>query len=156
MGTGALISIVIGIIFLLLGVIFLVVMFTSRKKANEAKAWPTIAGTVTSSEIRVHQDYDTDSHTTSTNYEPVVQYSYNVVGTPCQASRIAFGANQFDRNTAQAKINRYPAGSTVTVHYDPNDPSKAVLETEAAGSKVFMIVGIVFAVIGLYMVCTRQ
>jgi len=153
MGTGALIGLLIGFIFAFIGVIFLVIMFTTRKKAEAAKSWPTAQGTVLSSELSIHQDYDSDDHSSSTSYQPVVQYSYSVMGNQYTGSKIAFGANQFDRNTAQNMVNRYIAGNPVSVYYDPNDPAKAVLETQAAGSKVFMIVGIIFAVIGLMSCC---
>jgi hypothetical protein len=153
MGTGAIIGIVAGFVFALIGVILLVVAIVSRNKANKAKGWPTAQGMVVSSEVREHQNYDSEDGRSSINYEPVVQYSYTVNGTPYTASRIAYGANQFDHNTAQNKANRYAAGSAVTVHYNPGDPHDVVLETEAGGSKVFMIIGIIFAVVGLMACC---
>ena len=153
MGPGAIIGIVVGFIFALVGVILLVVAIVSRNKANKAKTWPTAQGRVVSSEVRVHQDYDAEDGHSSTNYEPVVQYAYEVNGVPYTASRIGYGANQFDRNTAQNKANRYAAGSTIAVHYDPADPHNAVLETEAGGAKIFLIVGIVFAALGLTACC---
>lgn len=151
--TGAIIFGVLGLIFGILGVIFIIVALVSRKKAQTAQGWPVTAGAVTGVDVRAHQDYDEDSGTTTTNFEPVVNYTYNVMGQTYTGSKIAFGANRFDQRTAQNKVAGYAPGSSIQVHYNPQKPADAVLETKVAGGKVFLIVGIVLAVIGLMACC---
>jgi hypothetical protein len=147
------IGLIIGFIFGLLGVIFLVIGLVNRKKAQTAKGWPTTQGTIVSTEIREHSDIDTEDGSTTINYEPVVQYSYNVMGVSYTGTKIGYGANRFDRGTAQKKLDRYQAGTMVTVHHNPDDPRNAVLEVEASGSKLFLVLGIIFLVLGMIIVC---
>ena len=153
MNIGAIIGIGLGFIFTLIGVILLVVAIVSRKKAQKAKSWPTAQGTVISSEVRTHQDISSDDGHSSTSYEPLVKYSYTVNNISYTGSRIGYGANMFDRNTAQNMANRYMAGSTLPVYYNPIDPHDSVLDTTAGGSKIFMIIGIIFTALGLMACC---
>jgi hypothetical protein len=60
---------------------------------------------------------------------PVVLYSYQVGGRSYQGSLIAPGL-EVGRTGAPARLAVYPTGSQVTVYYNPNDPSDAVLETK--------------------------
>jgi hypothetical protein len=51
---------------------------------------------------------------------------------------------------AQSIVDRYPDGATVTVYYNPADPSDAVLERgNTPGIGVLYIIGGIFAVAGL-------
>jgi hypothetical protein len=153
MATGGVILLILGVIFLGIGALFLFLTLRARQKAKTSQGWPTAQGTVLSVEIRENSSYDEDDHNTSVNYEPVVQYQYTVSGQQYNNKRIAFGATSFDRSTAQKKAGQYVAGMAVTVHYNPNKPAESVLETSAGGSTVFMVVGILFAVIGLMGCC---
>jgi hypothetical protein len=142
-----------GVVFFGLGALFLFLTWRGRQKAKTSQAWPTAPGTVLSVAVQEHSSYDSDETTSSVNYEPVVQYQYAVGGQQLTNKRIAFGANSFDHSTAQKKANQYAAGMAVTVHYNPSNPADSVLETTAGGSTAFMVVGILFAVIGLMSCC---
>jgi hypothetical protein len=141
------------LLFGVLGVIFLVITVIHRNKAKAARLWPTVPGTILSAEMRQHNDSDAESGVSSVSFEPVVSYSYGVGAASYTASRIAFGANQFDHASAQKILARYPVSSPVTVHYDPQNARNAVLEINAAGSNLLMIFGIVFIVIALSICC---
>jgi hypothetical protein len=41
----------------------------------------------------------------------------------------------------------------VSVRYNPEKPGEAVLQSEAGGTKLFLIIGIVLAVIGVMIAC---
>ena len=87
---------------------------------------------------------------TSTTYTPVVEYTYTVNGATLQGKRLSPGGTMsYDYNTAQGILSRYQPGQPVTVHYDPANPTQAVLETKAAGSLLLFILGGVFLAIGL-------
>ena len=81
-----------------------------------------------------------------------MEYTYQVMGETCTSRRIAFGASQFDRGTANRKVEQYPQGKVVEARYDPDKPGEAVLETVVAGGKTFQVVGIIFLAIGLVCV----
>jgi hypothetical protein len=153
MSTAGLIFFVLGLVFGGIGIILVITAIVSRKRAQVAQSWPTTMGQMLALNIEEHRSYDSQDHHTRISYKPVVQYSYGVAGQAFYSDRIGFGANTFDRNTAQLKIAPYTVGAGVTVHYNPEDPAKAVLETNASGSNLFMIVGIIFAVMGLLAIC---
>ena len=153
MAIGGIILLFLGFIFILLGALFLFLTWRGKKKAETSQGWPTAQGTVLSVGVQEHSSFDDGENTSSVNYEPVVQYQYAVSGQQYSNKRIAFGANSFDHSTAQKKAGQYAAGMAVMVHYDPAKPADSVLETTAGGSTVFMIVGILFAVIGLMGCC---
>ena len=138
-------------VFLIAGLACVIANLVQRKRAKEAETWPTVPGVVTSSGLQEERSYDSDSGT-SINYKPVVQYTYTIMGQTFTGDQLSFGNVNYDHRTATKKITPYPQGAQVMVHYDPDNPLNAVLETKAAGSVVFMIVGIVFMLIGILAV----
>jgi len=154
--TGLLIAFCLGGVFFLLGVGLVIFGIVQRKKAKTTETWPTANGTIVSS--RLDQNTRTerrDGHTyTSTSYAPIVEYTYEIGGKPYQGNRIFPGATMsYDLGTAQGIVNRYQPGAAVTVHYDPADPTQAVLETKSKGGNLFLIIGAVFAVLGTIGCC---
>lgn len=137
-----------GGIFFVLGVIFFIIGFTSTKRAQAAQTWPTVPGEIIRSDIVQHTDYDSDN-SPSTSYEPVVQYTYSIMGQVMTGARIAFGANQFNYKKALEISGKYPVGTRVIVHYNPDKVNEATLETAARGGKAFTIIGIVELVVGV-------
>lgn len=144
---------ILGIVFAGIAVLLFIVALISRKKAQASQAWPTAPGAIVSSSIQEHQQYDADDQSTSTSYEPVIQYRYTIMGQEYLGSRVAFGASSFGRSQAEAIVNRYRPNQAVSVHYDPQEPSESVLETKAAGANIFLIVAVVFLVIGIISCC---
>lgn len=138
-----------GLIFVVVGLVLLLVSISQRKKAKAAEAWPTVPGVVLSSGLQENHHYDSSDHRTEINYEPVVQYQYSLMGQNYTGTHISFGNMSYDYRTASKKIAPYPQGTPVTVHYDPNNPTNAVLETKAAGGVMLLIMGILFMVIGI-------
>jgi hypothetical protein len=102
----------------------------SRWRASAASpTWPTVAGTVASSRV----DKLDGSH-----WETIVQYGYAVDGFRYSQANLSFGSGvSGDQAKAQAWADRYPAGATVTVHYNPADPSVAVLEPGPSRSGLY-------------------
>ncbi len=138
-------------VFLLAGLGCIIVNLVQRKRAKEAETWPIVPGVVISSGLQEKRSYDSDSGT-SISYEPVVQYKYSIMGQEFTGDHISFGNAAYDYRTASRKIAPYPQDTQVSVHYDPDNPLNAVLETKVAGSVVFLIVGIVFMLIGIISV----
>jgi hypothetical protein len=66
-------------------------------------------------------------------WSPLVEFGYRVGERNYHGARVAFGpAVAGGRALAVQTCARYPAGSTVTVYYDPANPSSSVLETRMA------------------------
>jgi hypothetical protein len=121
-----------------------------RAKAAASATWPTAPGTVTQSRIDAVPDREGD-----TLYGPVVQYGYRVGGMDYTAERIGWGGREYNtKEKAEAVCARYPAGQPVAVYYDPQAPSKAVLEPSAKGgmswapvlAAICGVLGVVFVV----------
>lgn len=90
-----------------------------------AKRWDQTVGTIVSTSIQVRRVGSTRTET------PVVTYAYHVNGTAYQGGTVrVIDDRQRARLAGDASrtIARYPVGSTVTVFYDPADPSRAALE----------------------------
>ena len=154
--TGLLIAFCLGGVFFLLGIGLAIFGFVQRKKAKTTETWPTASGSIVSS--RLDQNTRTerrDNRTyTSTSYTPIVEYTYEIGGKTYQGNRVFPGASMsYDHGTAQGIVNRYQPGAAVTVHYDPADPAQAVLETKSKGGNLFLIIGAVFAVLGIIGCC---
>lgn len=138
-----------GLALLLVGIPLLIVGVVSRKRAKAALSWPTIQGEVTGSAVVQHTD--NDSEYSSTSYEPVIEYIYSLMGQSYTGKRIAYGANSFNLKKAQEIAAKYPVGSPVVVHYNPEKPAECTLETSASGGKVFSIIGYILVPLGFIL-----
>ena len=143
-----LIPIVLGLVTLFIGIVLLIIGWRGKKQSNAASAWPSVPGRVTAASLHTSTNYDQDN-SPSTSYQPVVEYDYTVMGAAYHASRVAFGANSFGKGQAEAILAKYPLDAPVTVYYNPEKPGEAVLEQSAKGTTLFLIVGGIFALIGL-------
>jgi hypothetical protein len=138
------------------GVGLLIFGFVQRRKAKLTESWPTARGTIISARLDQHTSEERrDGHSyTSTSYNPVVEYTYQIGQQTYQGNRVFPGATMsYDLGTAQGIVNRYQPGMAVNVHYDPANPAQAVLETQSKGGNLFLILGAVFAVLGLLGGC---
>ena len=142
------------LLFLGLGIFLIYRTQQSKKKAAASQNWPSTTGQITDSHVSRSQSTDSDGETIA-SYSARVAYTYQVGGQTYSGENIAFGFNPSYNNQpkAQAAAARYPMGSQVSVYYDPGNPSDAVLERQAPGSKVGMIVGIIFIVTSVCLAC---
>ena len=134
------VGIIVGTV-VILDIIFLAVIFNTRRKMNAAKAWPSVMGTVNNSYLELRRS---SNNTNMINY-PVVQYSYQVGGRSYQGSRIAPGP-EVGGTGAGKIIERYPVNSQVTVYYNSQNPSDAVLETKAPSQWIMWLVLVIINV----------
>ena len=102
--------------FLLLGLLAAIDTVGDVHSALAAESWPTVEGQVVLS--RRHQ-----GRTRLRDFE----YRYTVDGTEYASHRAAFVRVPYVDPLHAA----YPSGSRVTVHYDPGDPARAVIEPGA-------------------------
>jgi hypothetical protein len=126
----------------------------SKKKAQVSQSWPSTPGQITDSHVSRSQSTDSDGDTT-TSYTARVAYTYLVGGETYSGHNIAFGfsPSYSSEAKAQADAARYPVGSQVPVYYNPDKPADAVLQRQASGSKVGVILGVVFIVVGVCVAC---
>lgn len=142
-------TVVFGGAFLIIGLVLTLVAILQYRKAKKiGQTWLTCAGIVQGTNLEAHSSHNSDG-SPSINYYPQVFYQYTVNGQLYTGNRIGFGRVFYDYSTACRKLKPYPQGAPVVVHYDPADPSQAVLETKAMGGWIFLLIGIVFTVIGV-------
>ncbi len=102
--------------FLLFGVLAAVDLAFEVRDGLAARAWPTVEGEVTMS--RRHQ-----GRSRLKDFE----YRYTIDGQDYENWRAAFVRVPYVNPLHEA----YPAGRRVAVHYDPDDPERAVIEPGA-------------------------
>ena len=112
------------------------------KTANASGDWPTIQGTVIESRIQEHQS---GLHA---SYKPIVRYEYSVNDEFYSGSVLSLSDySSQDKFVARKIARKYPFGSNVTVYYNPDNPSEALLEP---GFNVLLLF-FLFIPIGLFV-----
>jgi hypothetical protein len=121
-------------------------------KAKAAETWPTATGRVLACDIVEEESRDREGGTT-TWYNPVVSYAYDVGGRELRSTRLRFGNyRSASRKKAEACLTGYQAGGSAIVRYNPEKPEECVLETIKPGPLyLFMAAfGLLFVAMGLY------
>jgi hypothetical protein len=105
------------------GVLLLAIFVAVWRRSRAAQRWPHVVGQVISSKVEVYES------TARRRYVPRVRYNYKVAGRAFESESIYLDAEVAgSRGYAEKIAGRYPAGSLVTVHYDPADPSLCALD----------------------------
>ncbi|MBV9371549.1 MAG: DUF3592 domain-containing protein [Alphaproteobacteria bacterium] len=126
--------------------------FRAVGKAKAAETWPTAQGRVAGCEVVVEESSDREGGTT-TWYNPVVSYAYNVGGRDLTGNRLRFGNyRSASRRKAEACLTPYPVGGTIPVRYNPDRPEECVLETRRPGPiyLVMAVFGLLFVGMGIF------
>jgi len=124
------------------GLFMIVNAFLQKSKASKAaESWQKTQGVVQSSELSVRHNNDSDG-SSSTQYYPRVVYNYT-------NNALTFGKANTSKKKANLAVAKYPAGASVQVYYDPADPTKSVLETEARGFVGNLLMGVLLIVVGV-------
>jgi hypothetical protein len=115
--------------------------------ASQAQDWPTTDGVITYSAVDSHSSHDGNL------YAPNVQYTYTVNGVKYSSNGIIFGTiSTSDGGYANEMVNRYYVGKTVTVYYNPENPSDALLEPGIMWIYYLPIVfGLILLLIGIVL-----
>lgn len=121
----------------------------SKQKAQQSQSWPVAKGIITQTDIRTQEDDET------VRYVPVVHYTYEVAGLVYEGKRVAFGSDvEFgSRQKAAEYLAAYPLDTEVSVYYNPEKPSEAVLQQVARKTTVGLVIGIVMLAVMLCLVC---
>jgi len=138
-------------LFLVLGTVLLVSFGYQAIQAVRSESWPTVEGMVTESTV-VQSTGRRDRKTAV----PTITYRYSVDGVEHVGTRLFFGSQYSESWTAGAKwttstneyIARYPPGTLLRVHYDPEHAATSVVE---AGLKpaIVLPVGFSMMVVGV-------
>ena len=138
------------LLFLGIGIFLLQKCWHYRRTAAESVLWPTVSGTVISSEISKREGSDDGQ---KFNYcMPVVTYSYKVASTEYRGNTIKIGLEKNSypsEKVAAGYIERYPVGSPIQVRYDPTKPDFSLLEIGQIGGTKLIIAGVLLTILGI-------
>ncbi|MBN2148671.1 MAG: DUF3592 domain-containing protein [Anaerolineales bacterium] len=137
-----------------IGIFLIFSSLRSRQKAQDSLSWSSTAGQITNAEVKESVSVDDDDRRRYAYY-PSVHYAYQVNGQAYTSKRISFGGviGYNSPQKAEAYLAHFPVGSQASVYYNPQNPSEAVLERTAGGSRWGMIVGLVCLAIGACITC---
>ena len=133
-------------------VIIALVLAASMKAKNAAKNWPTAQGMIESAELELQRG-SRSGGVPSQYFKPQVRYNYRVGEQTYTGERLDFSSRAYQsEEKANQRLAAYRAGSEVTVHYDPADPSKAVLEATASGNGLVIVLGVALILAGVFFI----
>lgn len=144
-------QILFGGVFFVVGALLIIWGFSQRNVAKKAaQTWLSVPGTVINAALEDVHTTNSDGMSTI-NYRPQVVYQYTVEGQTFTSDQMGFGSVSYDYGTASRKLAAYPINTQVTVYYDPSDPAKGVLKLSNPAGTLLMVMGIIFAVVGVVM-----
>ncbi|MDB5326400.1 MAG: hypothetical protein JWM57_1969 [Phycisphaerales bacterium] len=105
-------------------------------RAHQAASWPTVPGHVTVS--RLDESRDSDGST----YRIDIHYTYTVNGRSLESNQYdGTGTRMWSggRQDKMVVVQAHRAGSAVVVHYNPADPTDAMLSTATPSGTLFSV-----------------
>jgi hypothetical protein len=120
----------IGIGALVIAGVILVATLVKVRAVRRAKSWPSARGKVTVSRVESHERggvHKNDPERVA-NY-PLVVYQFDIGGRHYSGKRVSMGESMPNADV-ESTLARYPAGASVEVFYDPENPSQCVLERD--------------------------
>lgn len=147
---GPISTIAVGLLAVAVG-LFLAFVFSyaSLTQGAASENWSTAEGTITSSSISEVGSKD------NLTFQAHVHYQYEINEDEYHGDRLDFnssGMSSSHRVDMQEIVRKYPAGKTVTVFYDPADPSISVLEPGVKLGAAFLIGMVCVGIGGLVFV----
>jgi len=115
----------------------------------QSNSWVATDGTVQSTNVRISYNSDDNDYT----YYPQIKYSFLVNGRVYTGNHwdpVGTETGSSSRTYAVSKLDKYPIGSTVTVYYDANNPSKNALSKGVPGfAIILLVISIIMMIIGI-------
>lgn len=122
-----------------------------HQRAVASNSWPVAACVITSSGISSHvEDHGSKHGNRTVTYSANVSYRFVADGKTYSNSRIRYGFLDASLGGARALAARFPAGKTVPVRYNPQDPTMATLiPGDSQMDVVFIWVAAAMALLGV-------
>ena len=128
--------------FFLLGLLAAAAAFWFRNLNLKAASWPEVEGEITHSGL----DFDRSDGRWSVQ----ITYRFALAHRVFTSDQVSYGLMENSLTAKQQLIDTYPVGRRVRVYYDPDDPSRAVLERNPSNLWIWLcLIGAIFMVFGL-------
>jgi hypothetical protein len=134
------------IIFISVGLFFLYLGGRTTYRGIASSYWPTAEARIVSSTVKSEV-----GKKGGLIYNAQVNYAYTVNGESLTSGRVRFGSITTGNPIRPTLIvEKYPVGSSVTVHYSASDPFFAVLEPGIQSASLIVVgIGVLFAGVGV-------
>jgi hypothetical protein len=135
---------------LIIGAIALFLGGRNLWRAAASPAWPSVRGVIEESKVESRASTTSEEGANPTTYQARIRFRYTVNGRTFTGTRVAYGDHgSSDISQAQAVVNQYKRGMTVTVFYLEGSPGICVLESGVQPQtwSIFLF-GVVFLVVG--------
>ena len=123
--------------------------------------WESVEGEIVSSEVHQYTSYRARGSIRETSYEPRISYQFKVNGESFTGDRIWFddvpgGTEEAGRDKSEEYVERFPAGSSTTIYYDPARPERSTLIQGISAKGIWLpggfgILGWLFALFMLWL-----
>ena len=134
-------------LFLVVGALFTGFGIDGLALGFASRSWPSTEGQITQSKVE-HRTSGTGKDRSSAYYA-VVTYEFTVDGATYKADRVASADIGREKAHARRIVERYPKGSSVSVYYMPENPSKCLLEPGFQGQAfIFPSIGLFVLLLG--------
>ena len=146
----------IGLAVLLMGALFMGLLWKSYVGAKETRAWPVVEGVVLEASVaerklgpQIPQEYSVG-----------LSYSYDFEGQPYQGDHLTRRENPWykDRERVEVGLKEFSMGTRVEVFVNPEEPEEAVLkhESKAGGYSIWFPGLFVVAGLGIILSALRK
>jgi len=144
------------VLFVIAWIGFVTYFVNEANEAKDAENWPTTQGEVLETRITSHTSTDSSSRSGSggsnTTYKPRVLYRYSVEGETLENHIVQMMTSYDSHSEAQKVLDRYPIGSTVSVYYKEEEPSKSLLEPGLSAESQLVITIFTYVPFGLLFI----
>lgn len=147
--SGSSLMMLIGVVFILIGLIFVPLSIKKLNADRASRAWPQATATLERAEVmkyvvdRMHKD---EGPTTRTRYSAALEYVYEVNG---QRHVAQHGEPADDAAHAARLVAAHTLGETRSIHYHPQAPQEYRVELAAPYSGLlWLLPGLAFAGFG--------
>jgi hypothetical protein len=138
--------------FVLIGTLVLYLSVKKLQRSSQRDEFVPVEATVLRSDLRVEEEVDRGSKTTT--YFPEVEYDYTVDGDTYTSDSVYPGrvGGTSNRSDNQSVVDDHPPGAEVEAYYHPEDPSRSFLvDKSSTRAALFgILAGLGLAGVGLY------
>lgn len=122
------------------GIWMLISTSNAQREARASMSWRSVIGQ--SSGYTVYENVPDSDDSWDTYYDAEVRYTYWVDGESYAIDRWVPGRFDTQAQAAQFVEANYPPGTTLTLYYNPEKPSRALVDRSGPGSSSFVMAGV--------------
>lgn len=133
-----------------IGLFLVVITPMSIRAGKKSASWPSVTGTVLSSEVEEKISADAEDGVSRTYY-PRIRYEYLIGENKYQGSKYKLLESSMSKRKAEEFAAMFLPGNKVNVYYNPKKPQESVLQTGTQNFLyVFLFLGIGMILAGIY------